>query len=116
MGDPYNTIVIYRNAGFQLPVNFQTSAKYGIDVSSYYFGFMIAPTQLDGSFGPPAIINTTPVVVEPGLATFTLSAAQTASLVWGTAYHYAVTHKVSGQERAVDQIGRVKLVDAPPYP
>jgi hypothetical protein len=115
MPDPYNTITIYRNAGFQLPVSFETLQSFGDDVSTWSLVFVIAPNKGDGTFGTPFLTVVNPILSTDGsgTATFTLSRLQTKLLVVGTAYHYVVMHHAPGDEPTVDVYGRVKLIDAP---
>jgi hypothetical protein len=120
VGDPYNTITIFRNAGFSLPVDFQTSQQYGDDISTWEIALIIAADPGKGAFGTPVITLKNPVIATDGSgsATFTIPAIQTPVLLIGTAYHYVVMHLPSGlgQQPVVDVYGRVKVIDAPPMP
>src|SRR6266436_4658757 len=113
--DPYNTITIFRNAAFSLPVFFETNQLYVADTSGYSFAFIIAPTKADGSFGVPVITKLNPPIAS-GWSIYELSKDETASLVYGTAYSYSVMHKPPQNDPVVDQIGRVKIVDSPVFP
>ena len=146
------TITIYRNMGYRLPILLQspvvlppaslTAPFPGSgpiqtapqDISGYALALKIfvvpggynTPTDPNiftppvvPSFNPeqagvldtPILINTTPFVQEPGLATFQLSPTDTASLNVGTQYKYIVTYAASGQNPTLAKWGRVRVID-----
>lgn len=118
MGDPYNTITIYRNAGLRYPISVQTPAGYPQSITGYGFAFQIGqPVSGDNvSFGTVVYINSSPTVVEPGSILFQMSDSDTASLSPTSRYNYAVMFQPSGYAPVVQVIGIARVIDAPKMP
>lgn len=116
--DTYNTITIYRNAGFQFPILLENSALYPQIVTGYGFALIIAKSvsPTSNSLGAIAISKSNPTAVEPGLVTFQLTPGDTSLLLANLAYTYVVMAQPTGQLPLVYQTGRVKVVDSPQMP
>jgi hypothetical protein len=117
VGDPFNTITIYSNAGFDLALDFEDDFGYEIDISTWEIAFIIAADRTDGVFQMPSISNTTPILTPgTGKADFHLTTSDTRKLSNRIAYHYIVMYKIPTQDPVVYRYGRVKAISAPPMP
>ncbi len=111
------TLEIFRNCGFEYPLLIQDEFGYPEDLDGYSFGFFVAPTQRDRSFGTPIISNTTPVISSGlGQITFVLFQGDTSLMQVGTAYHFRVMIEAPESSPQVVRGGRIRLIDAPLFP
>ena len=112
-----DTIVVYRNCGYEYPLLIENASFFPEDIDGYSFAFIVAPTQPNRSFGTPLISNITPVISpELGEITFVLLPTDTSSMSIGTAYEYRVMIAAPASSPQVVKSGRIRLRDAPAFP
>jgi hypothetical protein len=109
-----HNLEIFRNCAYEYPLLLVDTGGFPEDLFGWQFAFVIAPTNVNRTFGTAVITNTTPIVASgSNEVIFILSALETALLRIGTAYEYRVIAEPPGFDQGVLEYGFIKLTDSP---
>jgi hypothetical protein len=117
--DPFEIpIILYRNAGYSMPVGLQDSNNNPYPTPGYLFRLEISPTRSDNSWAsPPAFAQTNVAGSGDSGTVFVLTDADTNKLDFRVGYAWRVLTRISSEAVPAALIGgSCTVLDGPSIP